>query len=49
MYVIARRPAADAAPSEDSLRSQSVLFKMSEILTFSGNADCHTILRDGSQ
>ena len=45
MYVIARRPAADAAP----LRSQSVLFKMSEILTFSENADCHTILRDGSQ
>ena len=25
MYVIARRPAADAAPSGDSLRSQSVL------------------------
>ena len=40
MYVIARRPAADVAPSGDSLRSQSVLFKMSEILTFSGNADC---------
>ena len=36
MYVIARRPAADAAPSGDSLRSQSVLFKMSEILIFQG-------------
>ena len=32
MYVIARRPAADVAPTGDSLRSQSILFKMSEIL-----------------
>jgi len=32
-----------------SLVWQSVFFKMSEILTLSGDADCHTILRDGSQ
>jgi len=32
-----------------SLVWQSVFFKMSEILTLSGDADCRAILRDGAQ